>query len=79
MADEPKTTRRRRIAAAAAVALMAVSGAGCARQDNPASEAQQVDLKIVAQTPIDENGKEVKLDTGGTPVTAGGDLSLIHI
>lgn len=72
MAEHPKTRQTRRIAVAAAV-LMVTAGAGCARQDNSASDAEPNGLKIVAQMPIGQDGKEVKLDAVGTPATAAGD------
>lgn len=61
-------------AIAAAAVLLAGLGAGCAEQSaSNGSEAAKSDLKIVAQIPIDQNGKEIKLDGGGAPATAGGD------
>lgn len=58
----------------AAAILVAGFGAGCSRQSSPDSaDGPKADLNIVAQMPIDQNGREVKLGAGATPVTPGGD------
>ena len=56
-----------------AVATLAVLGiAGCT-QSKPDDSAAQTDLKIVAQMPVDQNGAEVTLATGTTPISPAGD------
>jgi len=70
-------TRHSKVSAIAAAAVLVVGlGAGCAKQAAPngaSADAPKVDLKIVAQIPIDQDGKEVKPEGGGSPATAGGD------
>jgi branched-chain amino acid transport system substrate-binding protein len=68
-------TRHSKASAIAAAAVLVVGlGAGCAKQSAPnGADAATSDLKIVEQIPIDQNGKEVKPEAGGSPVTPGGD------
>jgi branched-chain amino acid transport system substrate-binding protein len=67
--------RATRSAIAASSALLAVFGiAGC-NQQSPSNggSSSQADLKIVEQVQIDQNGAEVKADTGTTPADPAGD------
>ena len=67
--------RATRGAIAASSALLAVFGiAGC-NQQSPLNggSSSQADLKIVEQVQIDQNGAEVKSDTGTTPADPAGD------
>ncbi|WP_319436548.1 branched-chain amino acid ABC transporter substrate-binding protein [Mycobacterium sp. RTGN5] len=67
--------RATRSAIAASSALLAVFGiAGC-NQQSPSNggNSSQADLKIVEQVQIDQNGAEVKSDTGVTPADPAGD------
>ncbi|BBY61148.1 branched-chain amino acid ABC transporter substrate-binding protein [Mycolicibacterium sarraceniae] len=64
-----------RSAIAASSALLAVFGiAGC-NQQSPSNggNSAQSDLKIVEQVQIDQNGAEVKVDSGVTPADPAGD------
>jgi branched-chain amino acid transport system substrate-binding protein len=58
--------------AAGAAALMVLGIAGCS-QPAPGGSAGETDLKIVAQMPIDENGREITLQAGATPASPAGD------
>ncbi|SBS77585.1 Extracellular ligand-binding receptor [uncultured Mycobacterium sp.] len=67
--------RATRSAIAASSALLAVLGiAGC-NQQSPSNggSSSQADLKIVEQVQIDQNGAEVKADSGATPADPAGD------
>ena len=67
--------RATRSAIAASSALLAVFGiAGC-NQQSPSNggSSSQADLKIVEQVQIDQNGAEVKAESGTTPADPAGD------
>jgi len=67
MASHPKRS-------AVAVAAVFLALAGCSQPKPEAAKGEPVsDLNIVAQMPVDQNGAEVKLGTGGTPADPAGD------
>ena len=60
----------KKCAAITALTVLAVSG--CSQSTSGESPAQ-TDLKIVAEMPVDQNGAEVTLATGATPVNPAGN------
>ena len=62
----------RSVIAASAAALLVLGAAGCNKQA-PTDHAGHGDLKIVEQMPIDQNGGQIKLESGTSPVSPAGD------
>ena len=59
--------------AAGAAGLAVIGTAGCSEQAKPADSKAQVDLKIVEQTQIGQDGAAVKPDTSAAPLDPAGD------
>ncbi len=62
----------RSVIAASAAALLVLGAAGCSKQSSD-DHSGHSDLKIVEQMPIDQNGAQIKLEAGATPVNPAGD------
>ncbi|MCB0936123.1 MAG: branched-chain amino acid ABC transporter substrate-binding protein [Mycobacterium sp.] len=62
--------RPKRIAFAVAAALIAIGAVGCTQNASTPGDAA---LSIVPQKPVDQNGNEVKLESGGAPLDPAGD------
>ena len=62
----------RSVIAASAAALLVLGAAGCNKQSSD-DHSGHADLKIVEQMPIDQNGKQIKLESGSTPANPAGD------
>lgn len=65
--------RATRSAIAASSAVLAVLGLAACNQSKPNESSSQSDLKIVEQIQIDQNGAEVKPESGTTPADPAGD------
>ncbi len=65
--------RATRSAIAASSAVLAVLGLAACNQSKPNESSSQGDLKIVEQVQIDQNGAEVKPESGTTPADPAGD------
>ena len=65
--------RATRSAIAASSAVLAVLGLAACNQSKPNESSSQSDLKIVEQVQIDQNGAEVKPESGTTPADPAGD------